>query len=225
MKHHHRKYKAFTLIELLVVISIISLLISVLLPALKKARNSAQKIKCASNLKQLGIAVNCYINDNDDSFPDKLKSNGYANGTEQVNQLARYFNAIRPNNAISGSGTYSTYQWVEGYSDYNATASVVLCPSSATTLVTKNYAWNGYLSSAPKPPSGTYNIKYQRLISILKPTKINLLLDATIHYTNYHDYSNPPGNISFRHNDATNVLWSDFHVSSTREYLTKSNAY
>ena len=56
---------AFTLIELLVVISIIALLIAILLPSLSAARDVAKQVQCASNLRQVGIGVEAYLQDYD----------------------------------------------------------------------------------------------------------------------------------------------------------------
>ena len=61
--------RGFTLLELLVVIAIVALLMSVLLPAIGRAKQAAQEVFCANNLRQVNLAVQLYLQDHDDTYP------------------------------------------------------------------------------------------------------------------------------------------------------------
>ncbi|MEA2710674.1 MAG: hypothetical protein QOF78_3275 [Phycisphaerales bacterium] len=76
---------AFTLVELLVVIGIIAILISILIPTLSRARESAQRTQCLSNLRQMAVMFNMYANANQQQIPIGTTSGGTAGCAEALN--------------------------------------------------------------------------------------------------------------------------------------------
>ncbi|QNN21883.1 type II secretion system protein [Planctomycetales bacterium ZRK34] len=114
----------FTLIELLVVVAIIALLVAILLPSLQKARELGQATACASNLRQSGICLHMYFNDNRQTFPYGVPL--------PVSQIYWPYNST-PWEGVPPQQQFQIYT--------NGNTDVFICPSDETP---DNYVWWAY---------------------------------------------------------------------------------
>jgi len=88
-----RRDRAFTLVELLVVVGVIALLIALLMPALRGARQAAMQLECAANMRQWTTALHVYVDENNGSLPRRGQG---GQPTSKLDRPTDWFNALPP---------------------------------------------------------------------------------------------------------------------------------
>ena len=148
---------AFTLIELLVVVSIIALLVSILLPALSRAREQAKIAVCISNLHQVGLAAEMYLTDNDQRFYEYWQVGTTSPANREFGQGGIPANE----NVEPGDPDYITYGGWEDWRPLNQfvkTYEVWKCPSDRGRVENANHPEGYYEEIKPsiwkKPTAG-----------------------------------------------------------------------
>ena len=118
MKFHgtvRRASLAFTLIELMVVIAIILILVAMLLPALSRAKDQANRVTCINNLRQLNYATHMYVDDNEDQLPPRRST-----PNTWIQRLKEYYVADKIIECPKGRLTELTPHsyLINGFNDY-----------------------------------------------------------------------------------------------------------
>ena len=220
--------KSFTLIELLVVVAIIAVLVALLLPAIQRARSTAQKIACGSNLRQVGLIVNAYLSDFNGFMPDSMNS-GWTLWHSPHHPLAPYFQIpVNLRNMPSGDlFKAETQKW--------EMTSLLKCPSEPDppTVSWEESALPDYTANGWCLPDWSFWHDWGQ-----GWMKRSWSIEAFTHpasYVAFGERNNPdstwshhdgnavrneavwPNYITFRHTGEMNILFTDWHVAGDNE--------
>jgi prepilin-type processing-associated H-X9-DG protein/prepilin-type N-terminal cleavage/methylation domain-containing protein len=221
--------RAFTLVELLVVVGIIAIMIAFLMPALNKARKSAQQVKCASNLKGIYLGVAMYANAYNGKYPHQtasfpMASGSYGSGWPQRLIHGGYMGpCLMPNEATAGSG-----DWDRAFKPKMLTVFSCPVPLANKTVDerTGHYAINTEVYEASDPDY------YLRATQVKVPARYILLGEnrdvpgAGNTGLDRPDIAQPTRHRR-RHNDGGNFAYADGHVEwhHHKEFVKQMNTW
>ena len=216
--------KGFTLIELLVVISVIAVLMAIMLPTLARARQQGKAVMCLSNLRQLAVASQVYINNNDGYYPIAYM---YKFTDSMFISYAWDFTSIKNWDTLE-QRVIPGLLWQS-----NTIEKIQQCPSlkDSANWLADPYTGYNYNTSYIGHGQGESIVVPAMAAMVKRPSQCALFGDGQ-----YADGANkfmraplsdPAADLScnyryagtqgYRHNGKTNVVWCDGHASSQRE--------
>ena len=215
-KRHNVRPKGFTLIELLVVIAIIAILAAILFPAFAKARESARRISCVSNLNQIGKGMMQYTQEYDERLPFSI--GGGIGFQDEIDPYVKDAGVYKcPSNAstlfsvIAGGNKYPVHYLANGAKNDTIDDEV----STADTSNVRNRPINdGGIAASTGARGGA-------TLSELKAPSQTILVFENTDAANLYNNAESKNEIEFQgHLGTTNFLFGDGHVKSMRPSLT-----